>query len=187
MKDKELSGEARLKEALKLSDQTYVGKHPKAKNEIQYSAQYLKKIRQLTQRSKNPLYKYIGIMGKSVAGIAAAILIIFCCSVLGDTVKGMSVGFFDIISSAISENPLFKNPDYQGTQSTDSQIEPQETESSVEPHEHEFTVLYKTDSQKHYYACGKSGCKEVFAEVHKYIHKPGTYHLECEVCGRIPK
>lgn len=178
MTNKDLSGKARLKEALELSDQRYVEKYPRAENEIQYSAGYLKKIRQLKKRSKNPFYQYGKTFVKSVAGLAAAMLIIFGCSVMVDTVKGSVIGFFDSISSAISENPVFKDPNHHGAQDTDAM---------VEPHEHEFTVLYQTDAQKHYYFCSKSGCKEEFSEFHKYIHKPGTYHLECEVCGRRPK
>ena len=187
MKDKALSGKARLKEALKLSDQTYIAKHPRAENEIQYSAGYLKKISQLTKRLKNPLHQYVKTTAQSLAGFAAAMLIIFCCFVMVDAMKGTIVGFFDIISSAISEKPITQNPGHQGTQSTDAVVEPQGTGSSVVSHEHEFTVLYKTDMQKHYYICSKSGCMEVLAEFHKYIHKPGSYHLACEVCGRIPK
>ena len=187
MKDKELSGKARLQEALKLSDQTYVAKHPRAENEIRHSAGYLKKIRQLTERSENPFYKYAGKTAKSAAGLAAALLIIFCCSVMFNTVKGAVDGFFDHIFSAATGDPTFTNPGQQGTQSTDSPVEPQGTGPSVVPHEHEFTVLCQTDEQKHYYACTQSGCSELVGEYHKYIHQPGSYHLACEVCGRIPK
>ena len=42
MTDKELCGKANLKEALKLSDQTYIDKHPPIEQKVQYSPNYLK-------------------------------------------------------------------------------------------------------------------------------------------------
>ena len=42
MTDKELSGRTRLREAMKLSDQTYLDKYPPIENEVKYSEKYLK-------------------------------------------------------------------------------------------------------------------------------------------------
>ncbi|MBQ3490245.1 MAG: hypothetical protein IJA86_06625 [Clostridia bacterium] len=187
MKDNELSGKMRLKEALKLSDQTYVDKHPKTENEIRYSEKYLYDIERLKKGKKFPYSKYFNIAGKRLAGIAAAILIVAGCSITAPMLKESVTEFFETISSVISENPFFKNPDIQSTQELDPLTRPQESESAVEPHEHDFTVLNGTDANKHYYSCSKSGCKEEYSEHHKYIYKPGTSYLECEVCGRRPK
>ena len=94
MTDKELSGRIRLREAMKLSDRTYLDKYPPIENEIKYSEKYLKYIDRLIKQTKSPFYKYFNTFGKRVAGIAAAILIAFGCSMTVKAVREPVVEFF---------------------------------------------------------------------------------------------
>lgn len=93
MTDKELSGRNRLKEAMKLSDQTYLDKYPPIENEVKYSEKYLKYIDRLTKQTKSPFYKYFNTIGKRVAGIAAAMLIAFSCSMTVKAIREPVVEF----------------------------------------------------------------------------------------------
>ncbi len=94
MTDKELSGRNRLKEAMKLSDQTYLDKYPPIENEVKYSEKYLKYIDRLTKQTKSPFYKYFNTIGKRVAGFAAAMLIAFSCSMTVKAIREPVVEFF---------------------------------------------------------------------------------------------
>lgn len=94
MTDKELSGRTRLREAMKLSDQTYLDKYPPIENEVKYSEKYLKYIDRLTKQTKSPFYKYFNTIGKRVSGIAAAMLIAFSCAMTVKAVRESVIEFF---------------------------------------------------------------------------------------------
>ena len=94
MTDKELSGRNRLKEAMKLSDQTYLDKYPPTENKIQYSKKYLKYIDRLTKQTQSPFYQYFNTLGKRVAGIVIAATMIFCSSMTVKAVREPVVEFF---------------------------------------------------------------------------------------------
>lgn len=176
MKDKEMLGKARLKEALEQSDLSYLEKHPPVEEEIRYSENYRKKIDRLTQRKKSTFFIFFNAVGKRTVGFAAILLIVFTCAMTVSAVREPVIELIETVSDSIYRQLGVESPDLQG-----SEIE-------AEPHaEHDFSVLIKTDGSKHYYACNKKGCKEEYVEFHHYVHKPGTHHLECEVCGRRPK
>ncbi len=116
MTDKELSGRNRLKEAMKLSDQTYLDKYPPIENEVKYSEKYLKYIDRLTKQTKSPFYKYFNTIGKRVAGFAAAMLIAFSCSMTVKAIREPVVEFFaniyeKFVEIFFEEDDIAKAPD----------------------------------------------------------------------------
>ncbi len=185
MTDKELSGKNRLKEALKLSDQTYVNKYPKAEEKIQYSDEYIKNIRGITGRRKPSFYKRFHQSGKRMIGLAATVLIIFSCSVMTAVWMEPIMGFFETTSSDMGENPVFQSS--SSTQNPAFTTKSQEPDSAVGEHEHEFIYFRFYDENQHWLYCSVKGCTEMLVEFHNYVHKTGTNYLECEGCGRRPK
>lgn len=120
MTDKELSGRNRLKEAMKLSDQTYLDKYPPIENEVKYSEKYLKYIDRLIKQTKSPFYKYFNTFGKRVAGIAAAMLIAFSCAMTVKAVREPVVEFITnvyekFVEIIFDEKDIAKAPDTIGT------------------------------------------------------------------------
>ena len=116
MTDKELSGRTRLREAMKLSDQTYLDKYPPIENEVKYSEKYLKYIDRLTKQTKSPFYKYFNTIGKRVSGIAAAMLIAFSCAMTVKAVRESVVEFFaniyeKFVEVFFGEDDIAKAPD----------------------------------------------------------------------------
>ena len=116
MTDKELSGRNRLKEAMKLSDQTYLDKYLPIENEVKYSEKYLKYIDRLTKQTKLPFYKYFNTIGKRVAGIAAAMLIAFSCAMTVKAIREPVVEFFaniyeKFVEVFFGEDDIAKAPD----------------------------------------------------------------------------
>ena len=192
MTDKELNGKARLKEALKLSDQTYADKYPKAECEIQYSDAYLKKIDRFIKRPKSPFCRGFDRTGRRMIGLAATVLIIFGCSVMTAVWMEPIAGFFETSASVTEENPVFQssqnpNPTERPNHSASASESDPFHSMVVAEHEHEFDLFSEYDENKHYVYCSVEGCQAVYQDFHRYIHKPGTYHLECEFCGRKPK
>jgi len=169
MKDKELSGKARLQEALRLCDQVYLEKHPPVEREKQYSEKYLKGIERLREQTRFPLYRCFKTVGVRAAIIAAAILIVFGFSVSVEAVQTPVTEFFETISTAIYNELGALN--------------------FVPPHEeHDFSVLATDDPNKHYYRCKDKRCKEKYGEeFHTYVVNEEKRRLECSVCGRVAK
>lgn len=169
MTDKESTGKARLQEALRLSDEAYAYKHPPMEREVQYSEQYLKGIKRLTNQTRSPFYGYFRTIGSRVAIAMAAILIIFGCSMTVDAVRAPVTEFFETISITI----------YKELSALDS--EPVHTE-------HDFSVLATEDPNKHYYRCKDKRCKEKYGEeFHTYVVNEEKRRLECSICGRVAK
>ncbi len=169
MTDKESSGKARLKEALQLREQLYLDKHPPTENEIKYSEKYLIYIDRLTKKTNFPFYGYFKTVGMRIAIIAAAILIVFSCSMTVDAVREPVTEFLETISTTI-----YKELSASG--------------SAPAHTEHDFSVLVTDDPHKHYYRCKEKRCKETFGEeFHTYIVNENKRRLECSVCGRVAK
>ena len=103
MTDKELSGRNRLKEALKLSDKTYLDKYLPIEYDVKYSKKYLKYIERLKKRMKYPVYRYFNTVGKRVAGIAIAATILFGCSMTVSAVRKSVVEFITNVYEKIVE------------------------------------------------------------------------------------
>ena len=185
MTDKELSGKARLKEALRLSDQTYVDKHPKTEEKIQYSDEYIKNVRRLTAQRKPSFYKRFRHAEKQMIGLAAAVLIIFICSMMTAVWMNPIAEFFETTSSDTGEIPVFQSS--QSTQTPAFTMKPQGSDSAIGEHEHEFELYLWYDENQHYACCSVEGCTAYYQDYHRYVHKPGTYYLECEFCGGRPK
>ena len=167
MTDKELSGRARLKEALKLSDQTYIDKHPPIEQKVQYSPNYLKRVERLTKQKKSPFYGYFRTIGSRVAIAMAAILIIFGCSMTVEAVRAPVFQFIETVSITIYSEFIAQEPPHE---------------------EHDFSVLATDDPNKHYYRCKDKRCKERYREeFHTYVVNEEKRRLECSVCGRVAK
>ena len=185
MTDKEISGKERLKEALQLSDQTYVNKYPKAEEKIQYSDEYIKNIRGITGRRKPSFYKRFHRAEKSMIGLAATVLVIFICSLMATVWMNPITEFFETTSSDTGGNPVFQSS--SSTQNPAFTTKSQGPDSAVGDHEHEFDLYFWYDENQHYARCAVEGCTEFYQDYHRYVHKPGKYHLECEFCGKRPK
>ena len=167
MTDKELSGRARLKEALKLSDQTYIDKHPPIEQKVQYSPNYLKSIERLTKQKQSSFFGYFKHVGARVAIISAAFLIIFGCTMSVEAVRAPVSQFIETVSITICSEFIAQEPPHE---------------------EHDFSVLATDDPNKHYYRCTDKRCKEKYGEeFHTYVVNEEKRRLECSVCGRVAK
>ena len=167
MTDKELSGRARLKEALKLSDQTYIDKHPPIDQKVQYSQNYLKRVERLTKQKKSPYFGYFKLIGARVAIISAVFLIIFSCVMSVEAVRAPVSQFIETVSITIYSEFIAQEPVHT---------------------EHDFSVLATDDPNKHYYRCTDKRCKEKYGEeFHTYVVNEEKRRLECSVCGRVAK
>ena len=94
MNEKNLTGEAVLKEALYQYSLTYCDEFPPCDEEIHLDEIYQRKMEKLIKRSKNPFQRYFNTAGKRAAGIAAAILVFFGCSMTVSAVRKPVVEFF---------------------------------------------------------------------------------------------
>ena len=167
MTDKELCGKANLKEALKLSDQTYIDKHPPIDQKVQYSQNYLKRVERLTKQKKSPYFGYFKLIGARVAIISAAFLIIFGCTMSVEAVRAPVSQFIETVSITIYSEFIAQEPPHE---------------------EHDFSVLATDDPNKHYYRCKDKRCKERYGEeFHTYVVNEEKRRLECSVCGRVAK
>ena len=167
MTDKELSGKARLREALKLREQVYLDKHPPIEREAQYSDQYLKGIKRLTHQTKSPFYGRFQNVGMRVAIISLVILIGFGCVMNVEAIRAPVAQFVETVSNTVYQEWIAQEP----------------------PHtEHDFSVLVTDDPNKHYYRCKDKRCKERYGEeFHTYVVNEEKRRLECSVCGRVAK
>ena len=167
MTDKELCGKANLKEALKLSDQTYIDKHPPIDQKVQYSQNYLKRVERLTKQKKSPYFGYFKLIGARVAIISAVFLIIFSCVMSVEAVRVPVFQFIETTSITIYSEFIAQEPPHE---------------------EHDFSVLATDDPNKHYYRCKDKRCKERYREeFHTYVVNEDKRRLECSVCGRVEK
>ena len=167
MTDKELCGKANLKEALKLSDQTYIDKHPPIEQKVQYSPNYLKSVERLTKQKQSSFFGYFKLVGARVAIISAAFLIIFGCTMSVEAVRAPVSQFIETVSITIYSEFIAQEPPHE---------------------EHDFSVLATDDPNKHYYRCTDKRCKEKYGEeFHTYVVNKEKRRLECSVCGRVAK
>ena len=167
MTDKELCGKANLKEALKLSDQTYIDKHPPIEQKVQYSPNYLKSVERLTKQKQSSFFGYFKLVGARVAIISAAFLIIFGCTMSVEAVRAPVSQFIETVSITICSEFIAQEPPHE---------------------EHDFSVLATDDPNKHYYRCTDKRCKEKYGEeFHTYVVNEEKRRLECSVCGRVAK
>ena len=167
MTDKELCGKANLKEALKLSDQTYIDKHPPIEQKVQYSPNYLKSVERLTKQKQSSFFGYFKLVGARVAIISAAFLIIFGCTMSVEAVRAPVSQFIETVSITIYSEFIAQEPPHE---------------------EHDFSVLATDDPNKHYYRCTDQRCKEKYGEeFHTYVVNEEKRRLECSVCGRVAK
>ena len=167
MTDKELCGKTNLKEALKLSDQTYIDKHPPIEQKVQYSPNYLKSVERLTKQKQSSFFGYFKLVGARVAIISAAFLIIFGCTMSVEAVRAPVSQFIETVSITIYSEFIAQEPPHE---------------------EHDFSVLATDDPNKHYYRCTDKRCKEKYGEeFHTYVVNEEKRRLECSVCGRVAK
>ena len=167
MTDKELCGKTNLKEALKLSDQTYIDKHPPIEQKVPYSQNYLKSVERLTKQKQSSFFGYFKLVGARVAIISAAFLIIFGCTMSVEAVRAPISQFIETVSITIYSEFIAQEPPHE---------------------EHDFSVLATDDPNKHYYRCTDQRCKEKYGEeFHTYVVNEEKRRLECSVCGRVAK
>ena len=167
MTDKELSGRARLQEALKLSDEAYLDRHPPSDMEISYSKKYSMRIERLTKRASSPFYGYFKTIGGRVAIASAALLIVFGCVMNVEAVREPAMQLVETVSNAVYQEWIAHEPPHE---------------------EHDFSVLATDDPNKHYYRCKDKRCKERYGEeFHTYVVNKEKRRLECSVCGRVAK
>lgn len=94
MTNKERSGRDKLMEAMRLSEKTYCDKFSCVDGEIRYSEEYLRDMKRVLSKSKNPIHRCFNSVGRRVAGIAAALLIAFSCSMTVKAIREPVVEFF---------------------------------------------------------------------------------------------
>ena len=94
MSKKKMTGREVLEEALRGCCSTYCDQYPRYEGEIDLGDDYENYMNNLIKRSKNPFQRYFNTIGKRVAGIAAAILIVFSCSMTVSAVREPVVEFF---------------------------------------------------------------------------------------------
>ena len=96
MSKKTKTGREVLEEALLISCSDYYDQFPSYEGEIDPGEEYEKAMNALIQRSKKPKPRYFNTLSKRVAGIAAALLIVFGCSM---TVSAVRLPFVEFLSN----------------------------------------------------------------------------------------
>ena len=94
MSKKKMTGREVLEEALRGCCSTYCDQYPRFEGEIDLGNEYEKYVNNLIKRSKNPFQRYFNTVSRRVAGIAAAMLIAFGCSMTVKAVREPVVEFF---------------------------------------------------------------------------------------------
>ena len=94
MSKKKMIGREVLEEALRGCCSTYCDQYPRYEGEINLGDDYENYMDSLIRRSKNPFQRYFNTVGRRVAGIAAAMLIAFGCSMTVKAVREPVVEFF---------------------------------------------------------------------------------------------
>ena len=96
MSKKTKTGREVLEEALLRSCSDYYDQFPSYEGEIDPGEEYEKAMNALIRRSKKPKPRYFNTLSKRVAGIAAALLIVFGCSM---TVSAVRLPFVEFLSN----------------------------------------------------------------------------------------
>ena len=103
MSKKKMTGREVLEEALRRYCSVYCDQYPRYEGEIDLGDDYENYMNNLIKRSKNPFQRYFNTIGKRVAGIAAALLIVFSCSMTVSAVREPVVEFFTNIHEKFVE------------------------------------------------------------------------------------
>ena len=96
MSKKPKTGREVLEEALLISCSDYYDQFPSYEGEIDPGEEYEEAMNALIRRSKKPKPRYFNTLSKRVAGIAAALLIVFGCSM---TVSAVRLPFVEFLSN----------------------------------------------------------------------------------------
>ena len=100
MSKKKMTGREVLEEALRRCCSTYCDQYPRYEGEIDLGYDYERYMNRLIKRSKNPFQRYFNTTGRRIAGIAAAVLIVFSCSM---TVKAVRKPIVEFITNIYEE------------------------------------------------------------------------------------
>ena len=116
MSKKKMTGREVLEEALRGCCSTYCDQYPRIEGEIDLGNEYEKYVNNLIKRSKNPFQRYFNTVSRRVAGIAAAMLIAFGCSMTVKAVREPVVEFFaniyeKFVEVFFGEDDIAKAPD----------------------------------------------------------------------------
>lgn len=103
MSKKKMTGREVLEEALRECCSTYCDQYPRYEGKIDLGEDYERYMNNLIKRSKNPFQRYFNTVGRRVAGIAAAMLIAFSCSMTVKAVREPVVEFFTGVYEKIVE------------------------------------------------------------------------------------
>lgn len=93
MSKKKMTGREVLEEALRRCCSMYCDQYPRYEGEIDLGYDYERYMNRLIKRSKNPFQRYFNTTGRRIAGIAAAVLIVFSCSMTVKAVRDPIVKF----------------------------------------------------------------------------------------------
>lgn len=116
MSKKKMTGREILEEALRGCCSTYCDRYPRYEGEINLGDDYENYMNNLIRRSNNPFQRYFNTAGRRVAGIAAAMLIAFSCSMTVKAVREPVVEFFaniyeKFVEIFFGEDDIAKAPD----------------------------------------------------------------------------
>ncbi len=116
MSKKKMTGREVLEEALRGCCSTYCDQYPRYEGEIYLGDDYENYMDSLIRRSKNPFQRYFNTVGRRVAGIAAALLIAFSCSMTVKAIREPVVEFFaniyeKFVEIIFGEDDIAKAPD----------------------------------------------------------------------------
>ena len=116
MSKKKMTGREVLEEALRGCCSTYCDQYPRYEGEIDLGDDYENYMNNLIRRSKNPFQRNFNTVGRRVAGIVAAMLIAFSCSMTVKAVREPVVEFFTniyekFVELFFGEDDIAKAPD----------------------------------------------------------------------------
>ena len=116
MSKKKMTGREVLEEALRRCCSVYCDQYPRYEGEIDLGNDYERHMNNLIKRSKNPFSRYFNTASRCVAGIAAAILIVFSCSMTVSAVREPVIEFFTniyekFVEIFFEEDDIAKAPD----------------------------------------------------------------------------
>lgn len=116
MSRKKTTGRKVLEEALRGCCSTYCDQYPRYEGEIDLGNDYENYMDNLIKRSKKPFQRYFNTAGRRIAGLAAAMLIAFGCSMTVKAVREPVVEFFaniyeKFVEIIFGEDDIAKAPD----------------------------------------------------------------------------
>lgn len=103
MTDKKMTGREILIAAMEQYDITYCDEFPPIEADLLFDEESEKNLRKLIRRLNNPFRNYFNTTGRRVAGIAAAILVFFGCSMSVSAVRKPVVEFFTNVYEQLVE------------------------------------------------------------------------------------